>query len=283
MNEKEVNLGFLFNKEYYKHNGETSFNFADRGNATYSQGFFKKQNERFKRFIFTGTKTPKGVLDLTTVYPGLAIGLGYGHGIKAEGEFKLGFYFDYTSGLPVIPGSSVKGTLRSCFPNIKPDHKEKYNTDELEKTEAKRGFIRYLFYKAGLSDEQVLQIDIDVLEKEIFEGKSIDKDKKDIQLSIYTRDIFHDATLVQGNSLREIIGDDSITPHPSALKNPIPLLFMKILPNVTFHFEMDIKDSKRYPFVTKAIKQKVFMEIIRTIGIGAKTNVGYGRMVSNTK
>lgn len=279
MNENEVNLGFLFNKEYYKHNGANHFLFSRRKEAEYAHAFFNTQNERFKDFIFTRTKKNKGNLDLTTVYPGLAVGLGYGHGIKAEGEFKLGFYFDYTTGLPVIPGSSVKGTLRSCFPNF--NSKKDYSADELEKIDTKRGYIRYLFFKAGLSEQNALDLDIDMLEHEIFEGKTLDEAEKPIQLGIYQRDLFFDATLVEGNSLRKIIGDDSITPHTAGpLKNPTPLLFMKILPNVTFHFEMDIKSSQMYAFVTKEIKQKVFMEIIRTIGIGAKTNVGYGRMIS---
>ncbi|MEZ4966913.1 MAG: RAMP superfamily CRISPR-associated protein [Saprospiraceae bacterium] len=52
---------------------------------------------------------------LKTTYPGLLIGSGYQHETGAEGELKLGFFFDHTSGLPVIPGSSVKGVLRSVF------------------------------------------------------------------------------------------------------------------------------------------------------------------------
>ncbi|MDZ7743476.1 MAG: RAMP superfamily CRISPR-associated protein [Bacteroidota bacterium] len=28
---------------------------------------------------------------------------------------ELGFFFDHTTGLPMIPGSSVKGSLRSAF------------------------------------------------------------------------------------------------------------------------------------------------------------------------
>ena len=54
--------------------------------------------------------------ELTTTYPGLVLGTGYSHETGTEGEFKLGFYFDWTTGLPVIPGSSVKGILRAAGP-----------------------------------------------------------------------------------------------------------------------------------------------------------------------
>lgn len=57
---------------------------------------------------------------LTTIYPGMLIGAGYSHyAIKSEGEdsdYQLGFFFDHTLGVPIIPGSSVKGVLKNVFP-----------------------------------------------------------------------------------------------------------------------------------------------------------------------
>ena len=68
----------------------------------------------------------KNILNLKTIYPGLLIGSGYGHDFKGDVEndkkeqeneaFKIGFYFDFTTGMPVIPGPSIKGAIRSCFP-----------------------------------------------------------------------------------------------------------------------------------------------------------------------
>jgi len=54
---------------------------------------------------------------LKTQYPGLLLGLGYPHddGSGAPELIKLGCSLDYVSGLPVIPGSTVKGVLRSLF------------------------------------------------------------------------------------------------------------------------------------------------------------------------
>lgn len=48
-------------------------------------------------------------------YPGLITGTGIAHETGIQGEFKLGLHFDYTYGMPVIYGSSVKGVLRNFF------------------------------------------------------------------------------------------------------------------------------------------------------------------------
>ena len=66
--------------------------------------------------------------DLKTTYPGLVCGIGYHHEVNKPKSnekptdkedsaevYNLGMYFDYTSGLPVIPGSSIKGMLRSAI------------------------------------------------------------------------------------------------------------------------------------------------------------------------
>lgn len=56
--------------------------------------------------------------DMETTYPGLIAGLGYPHGKtgeKDESYIETGFSFDYATGVPVIPGSSVKGALRAAF------------------------------------------------------------------------------------------------------------------------------------------------------------------------
>ena len=52
---------------------------------------------------------------LTIQYPGLVTGIGINHEAKIEGEFKLGVHFDWTYGMPVVYGSSVKGVLRAWF------------------------------------------------------------------------------------------------------------------------------------------------------------------------
>ena len=99
------------------------------------------------------------------------------------------------------------------------------------------------------------------LENTIFEGllpeKSIKKDKT--HYTIYERDVFHDAVLLKsehparsdkGYPKSCFLGEDFLTPHknpnkdedriPDALKNPIPISFMKVLPDVTFQFRFHL-------------------------------------------
>lgn len=73
------------------------------------------------------------VVNMRVQAPGLLIGSGLAHGLPgSEEDVKTGLQFDYTSGLPVIPGSSVKGVIRSAFPTIKED-KEQSNEADAEK------------------------------------------------------------------------------------------------------------------------------------------------------
>lgn len=78
-------------------------------------------SEKYKKALLEKRSLPAPApfanfhFDLVTTYPGLLLGTGYMHGISDENDYKMGFYFDYTTGLPVIPGSSIKGALRSAF------------------------------------------------------------------------------------------------------------------------------------------------------------------------
>lgn len=187
-------------------------------------------------------------------YPGLVTGIGLEHELGYKGEFKLGVHFDYTYGMPVVYGSSVKGVLRSYF-------KE--------------------YYKGPLVK--------DVLEDDIFEGKEVDYTetqngdgkKKYKSKSIYNRDIFFDAVIVEPDSKGRILASDSITPHTAGpLKNPTPITFLKIASGciVEFRFKLVPSVLKEGIFSIEE-KLKLFKEIICDMGIGAKTNVGYGQFL----
>lgn len=195
-------------------------------------------------------------------YPGLVTGVGINHEAKIEGEFKLGVHFDYTYGMPVVYGSSVKGVLRSVF---KQD-----------------GFIDDSFLK-DVNKRLKAEDQIDVrwfvdnykkIEKSIFEGEENGQPK-----SIYNRDIFFDAVITKADSKGRILCSDSITPHgANPLKNPTPITFLKIAPGCAMEFRFKLVDSeidgKKF---TADQKRAMFEEIIKTVGVGAKTNVGYGQ------
>jgi CRISPR-associated protein Cmr6 len=187
---------------------------------------------------------------LTLMYPGLLTGSGIPHESNTEGEFKIGFSFDHTTGLPVIPGSSVKGLLRSAF------------------QQAEGEYVRFLLGENS-------SIDIEALEHEIFQGETIIQGKKKV-IPLYKRDIFFDAAMIEvKNKEDKFLAEDYITPHPSPFKNPVPLLFLKVLPRVTFLFQFRLHTG----MITAEEKKLLFEHIIRDLGIGAKTNVGYGKFL----
>lgn len=202
---------------------------------------------------------------LEITYPGLVTGVGINHEAKIEGEFKLGVHFDWTHGMPVVYGSSVKGVLRNAFIE-----------EQIRGNIVK--FENYFLNKVTKRDWD--QDEIKVLFNAIFEGK----DANGNNLSIYNRDIFFDAVIVNPDGKGRILCSDSITPHggpnhDNPLKNPTPITFMKIAPGCKIEFRFKLVDTViNGNTFTKAQKIELFKEILTTVGVGAKTNVGYGQL-----
>lgn len=260
------NLGWLFFKEYYK---GINNDIIDPKNEKSQEKFFKSKNDQILNAKFGDYKnlfapvlnfpTPEKenfktiTFDLKTTYPGLIMGTGVTHETGLKGEMKLGLSFDYTTGLPYIPGSSIKGILRSVFPGS-------FTKADKEFKEARTTYIR------GILDNQ--EINVEELEAEIFEGTGCG--------SIYGRDIFMDALITGVSDEGIFLGSDYITPHGNPLKNPTPIMFLKVLPDVSITFHFRLKKG----IVDAVQKMKLFRSILLDIGIGAMTNVGYGQLVS---
>jgi len=219
------NLGWLFYKDYFK--GLDYTNLASEQNSQLIKE--KVQTLITQTATFDSSEMLGNIhFKATTTYPGLILGSGNAHELPSiEGQAILGFSFDYTSGLPVIAGSSIKGVLRSAF-----KHRE---------------YIQEL-----LNDEK---IDVKALETEIFDNG----------------DIFFDAVVVGAGT--NLLGDDYLAPHKDALEDPIPLRFIKVMPNVTFRFDFELSDG----ILSKSEKETLFQKILSDLGLGAKTNVGYGK------
>ena len=221
-----ANLGWLFYRDYFR-----DIDYDDIG----GQGNETRIKSKVENILRQSPQPREEELlgnvhfKATTTYPGLLLGSGNAHELPSiEGQAILGFHFDYTTGLPVIPGSSIKGVLRSAF-----EHPE--------------------YIKELLNGKD---IDIEELEKEIFDNG----------------DLFFDATVVKVDS--RLLGDDFLTPHDeSGLKNPIPLRFIKVMPGVSFVFDFILYDG----ILDKQEKRTLFEKILEDLGLGAKTNVGYGK------
>lgn len=217
--------------------------------------------------------------NLKTTYPGLLCGSGYTHDSNAKGDIKIGFYFDHTTGQPVIPGSSIKGVLKSVFEN------EKDQTDQTS-----LDTIKFILeeVKKKCTDEQNKNAWENILKDIDIEGLKRLKEGIFGQQDAEGKDLFFDAVIniEKTGKSKKFLASDFITHHPDPLKNPTPLMFIKVLPGITFEFRFKLTDStieiKSNDGVRKISlnanqKAQFFQEIILTLGVGAKTNVGYGQ------
>ena len=228
-----VNIGWLFYRDYFN-------SIKDWSNIN-QEDIAKKVDK-----IIASTAKPNrenvignSHFKATTTYPGLILGSGYLHELPSiEGQAILGFDFDYTTGLPIIRGSSIKGVLRSAF-------KEEEYIKEL------------------LEDDT---INVKELEIEIF-----GQDNGSSEVS-QGKDVFFDAEIIAHGT--KLLEDDYLAPHgEDSFKNPIPLRFIKVAPGVSFMFDFDLTDG----IISKSKKLELFQAILEDFGVGAKTNVGYGK------
>jgi len=235
------NLGWLFYKEYFR-----GLNYADLENEENEHIIQKKVKNLITQTVTLDKDEMLGNTHFkaTTTYPGLILGSGNIHELPdIKGQAILGFSFDYTSGLPIIAGSSIKGVLRSAF---------KYPE-----------YIQEILNSMG--------VEANIYEQD--EAKAIVSKIKELELEIFdNNDIFFDAVVVASGG-STLLGDDYITPHGDALKNPIPLRFIKVMPNVTFRFDFELTSG----LISKRAKSELFQNILEDLGLGAKTNVGYGK------
>lgn len=237
------NLHKVYFKDYYS--GIDFSNADTENNRRIIAGRNSILTQKGNLFVIPKNELANATIQMTVDYPGLITGTGITHETKIQGEFKLGMHFDYTYGMPVIYGSTVKGVLRSYF-------KEEYDGS-----------------------------DADAVIADIF--GSTDKDSSK---SIYDRDIFFDAVVVEDYKTEEdiekketkgqLLVSDAITPHSdNPLKNPVPINFVKVAPGCTVEFRFRLVNS-----ILKATqKAEIFEQILLNYGIGSKTNVGYGQFV----
>lgn len=245
------NIGRLFYKDYYN---EVNFaNVIDGKESNLGDINERIKNSDLVKIPYPIDDTNIKCIKATIQYPGLITGVGLEHNSKnIKGGYNLGMHFDYAHGMPIVYGSSVKGVLREYF-------KEFYEGD----------------------------LDVDDLVQDIFSGKvrNTEKDKYDDKgkllvkgydnKSIYERDVFFDAVIVEDYKGSFLV-DDSITPHTEGpLKNPTPIKMLKIAPGCKIEFRFQLKDSNGF---SKKDKLEIFKNILGTVGVGAKTNVGYGQL-----
>lgn len=259
---------------------------------------FKKQNESL--LAATPPLPPQLALDnlltlrLAVQNPGLLLGVGYAHEVGYAGEFKLGFHFDHTNGLPVLPGSSVKGALRSVFPQYRHTEEMPGDFQPGEKAalqQAKANFVVKLLQDAGAqlppaaTTPDGTKFFVHRLELAIFEGwddSTLDTPVPKHRPMRYHATCFDafPTSFAEVKNQPLLLGRDALTPHgDNPLKDPIPLPFLKVLPGVVFSFAFRLSAfTVQGVKMTAGLQSALFAAILETVGMGAKTNVGYGRL-----
>lgn len=282
-----MNTGLYYYKGYYE-----SLTFDSRTGDPHFDGKDGKGNPdaTFTGFSLNGNVSKPveenlaniPAIQLKTVYPGLLVGSGTAHEIGSDArdkdekeylvknEFRLGLFFDHVTGLPVIPGSSIKGVLRHAFDH--PDYivewlDSLYNNDKIT---AKQQCELW-----NSCTKEVKEKFIEFLKGNIFEGESTK--------SSYEKDVFYNASPTYGGKL---FGTDYITHHEHPLKAPNPVQFIKVLPQITYSFyfrlfdaKFSVKETERSTGLIMSAFQKrcLYLNLISDLGLGAKTNVGYGQ------
>ncbi len=202
---------------------------------------------------------------LKVIYPGVIIGSGYNHlanlipNLKPLNknevpDFQLGFYFDHTTGMPIIPGSTVKGMIKSVFPK------------DNDSPEVRTNKLNYI--NGALSQKNPQQ--------------NFTINDSNCEKIFAKEDTFFDAYICKvPEKKKKMFEDDYITPHKDQFKEPVPIRFLKIAPGIVFCFQFKLNDSciENTQKITKKEKLDLFKQILLDFGIGAKRNVGYGNLV----
>ena len=137
------NLHYLFHTEYYENIKLGKIEVKDKKKTVEFLVDCTGHNDSLKKATFVGTDDRRSInaahiFTLRTTYPGLMLGLGYPHDPGGSKEaIQLGFTFDFVTGMPYIPGSTVKGVLRSAFRNY-PDVVKEKASDSIKKVDLQK-------------------------------------------------------------------------------------------------------------------------------------------------
>lgn len=257
---KSPNMNYRYNVEYFndvimQNNGTMMFpDSVDLTNRNHTQivGFSFPVMESIGNLSdeIPGTVS----FDLHISYPGMMIGTGNLHQLPIDGVFKNGFTFDHVTGLPYIPGSSLKGVLKNYFPSeeCEEDIPENPKNNELN------NYIKQLLNNNTINPYKLSQFifgDNDNAGKAVFIGGWI------------------------SNKINKLLDMEYITPHKGEFMNPVPISMIKVKPGVKFKFIFILKDYIDGEIVVSVDEQKeLFKNILLDSGVGAKTNVGFGTL-----
>lgn len=203
-----------------------------------------------------------------------------GHGNAAPSE--VGITLHRTWGVPMIPGSSIKGLLSHYIATT-------YGPDGSERQEEYRD--RAPFKGLGWKDRRIVEAPGE-FHGWLFGSPEIDEGKGKAQKGSL---VMHDALWLPGKETKYIpLKRDILTVHqkdyyrsfppqsfPNDYDDPTPVSFLSVGPGARFLFTWSLTGSIPYadPKAISARVERYLQEALANWGIGGKISAGYGRMV----
>jgi len=252
-----ANMNYYFNKTYYDFLEECSLDNINIAKEV--KKIIINNNNKIKKHKYgvnthfnhkMNTNSFKG----TILYPGAIIGSGNSHKVNAQGEICIGFTFDYVTGLPYLPGSSLKGILSQAFQ-----------------------YTDYIINNLKITGMKNKNEFLKELKENIFGSEK--------QTGV---DVFLDSYVELTDKNQQILKLDNLAPHRQNEKllemGTVKILTMlRIAPGTKMKFNFILSDSHivigSNEYIIKVEhKLELFKMILSDFGIGAKTNVGYGRL-----
>lgn len=253
-------------------------------------------NHTYKRWeLYTA-----GAMQRFTMSTGgrLIVGLGY------KGALEIGITLQFVTGLPVIPGSALKGAARSYgLLSIASQLKPEFESDELDKLddeldkldeELSKGDFKRVennekllpfaesFHRAfGSQDAGGICIFYD----------SVVSGSDTIVVNLFEADVmtghfpkyYNDMNRISENEKRaqkSKTADNHQGPHaPSDDQSPNPITFLTVAPKTTFAFAIGLRHSvEKTAKDEQALRQAAewLRAALENFGVGAKTAAGYG-------
>jgi CRISPR-associated protein Cmr6 len=270
-----MNLGYTF-----YHDIEADEN----SELDYGRGIVERScRSRLQAELFSDLGTDELVFKVC--YPGLLVGLGYDHPNWREEEqnsqsdqrrasaedFTMGFTFDHTTGMPYIPGSSVKGKLRSVFPRRAEDEQRRKLVSAL--------LNEVLKEPVDLDFQDIREVETAVFGPWVCEERTEKLKGQDVFLDGYVSKKPVE-NINRSNCPRPLLAVDFITPHGAWYKDPVPLRMVRIRPETQITLQFLMRDNPRAEELglDQARRVEFYGEIVKLLGLGAKTNVGYGQL-----
>lgn len=198
---------------------------------------------------------------------GALFGTGHPREAFVKGEYKFGFEFDHTTGLPFFHGTSLKGCLRALCPSKADDPQAEFC----------KAVFRHLTETDMGKGSNLRKLDPVAFTHRIFEHAPEGRRKEGERVRTHETCQFIGACLAPGNS-ENLFQEDYITPHKNRIQKPNPLFFVKLPAQTKMNFYFHLPKRMRIEGweMTREDLLMLFGFFLENHGIGAKTNYDFG-------